>query len=75
MTKIYCDICGKECDDTTKFIVPIIVDSEVKGGIGDVVVWKGRMKGKTEMNMCEDCQNMIGSFIYELKDESKNKEN
>ena len=33
MTKIYCDICGKECDDTTKFIVPIIVDSEVKGGI------------------------------------------
>ena len=58
MTKIYCDICGKECDDTTKFIVPIIVDSEVKGGIGDVVVWKGRMKGKTEMNMCEDCQNM-----------------
>ena len=37
MEKYYCDICGKECDDTTKFIVPIIVDSEVKGGIGDVV--------------------------------------
>ena len=70
MEKHYCDICGKECD-ATKFIIPNIIDSEAKGSIGDVVLWKGYRKIISEMNICSDCQNVISSFIYGLKSNNK----
>ena len=73
MTKIkyYCDICGKECDDT-KFIIPNIIDCEARGGVANVLLWKGYRKDNSEMNMCNYCQNIISSFMYELKREINN---
>ena len=70
MEKYYCDICGKECG-ATKFTVPNIIENEAKGGIGNVVLWKGYEKVISEMNICNDCQNLIGCFIYGLKSNNK----
>ena len=74
MTKIkyYCDICGKECDDT-KFIIPNMIAFEEIGGRGTVVQWTtGYRRDKSEMNICSECQDIISNFMYELKRE-KNK--
>ena len=70
-TKYYCDICGKECDDT-KFIIPNMIDVEARGGVANVLLWKGYRKDNSEMNICSECQDIISNFMYALKRE-KNK--
>ena len=70
-TKYYCDICDKECDDTN-FIIPNMIDVEARGGVANVLLWKGYRKDNSEMNICSECQDIISNFMYELKRE-KNK--
>ena len=61
MEKYYCDICGKECK-ATKFTVPNMTDRTINGI---------HMQTVSEMNICNDCQNLIGCFIYGLKSNNK----
>ena len=70
-TKYYCDICGKECDDTN-FIISNMIDVEARGGVANVLLWKGYRKDNSEMNICSECQDIISNFMYALKRE-KNK--
>lgn len=68
MKKIICDFCKLENNDTTKYILPSREPAEVRGGIGDSLLFKYEYTTQdVKKDVCPECREKIARLLGLVK--------
>ena len=75
MTKYFCDVCGKEVESITKYMIPDWGKKDIKDSRDGMIIKRFFVTVPKEKDLCKQCANSIHQLIHIYRFALANNEN